>query len=152
MENIVDLLQSFQDDWKDIKNCNLNQIRTIKVFKDGEFVGDFITLKKAAEHCGVSREHIVNVCRKKCKSANGYWFVYKDEWNGETKPLDRRKQTERVKWKIEVFKDSISQGVYLGAWDVIQKFGINPSYLSKIRRGIKKSWKGYTFVFTEVKK
>ena len=152
MNNLENVLQSFQDDWKDIKNQNLNQIRVIKVFKDGEFVGDFLTLKKVSEYCGVSREHITHILRGKSKTANGYWFFYKDKWNGETKPSDRRKQSERVKWQIEVFKDSVSLGVYLGAWDVIQVYGINPSYLSKIRRGLKKSWKGHTFVFTEIKK
>ena len=97
MNNLDNILQSFEDGWKDIKNCNLHQVRAIKAFKDGEFVGDFLTLKRASEHCGVSREHITHICRGKSKTANGYWFVYKDKWNGETKPSDRRKQSERVK-------------------------------------------------------
>jgi hypothetical protein len=152
MENLENVLQSFQDDWKDVKNQNLNQIRAIKVFKDGEFISDFLTAKKASDYCGVSKEHILGICHGKSKTGNGYWFVFRDKWNGETKPTQRRKLTERIKWQIEVFKDDISLGVYFGAWDVIKTYGINPSYLSKIRRGLKKSWKGHTFVFTEIKK
>jgi len=152
MQDLQKILSSFQDDWSEIKSCNMNQIRTIKVFKDGQFIGDFLTAKKASNYCGVSKEHILQTCHGKCKSGNGYWFVFQDEWDGSTHPEKRRKQSERIKWKIEVFKDNISLGIYYGSWDVIKTYGINSSYLSKIRRGLKKSWKGYTFVFTEIKK
>lgn len=76
----------FEDDYlengikKYIKPCSTSMRKVIQCDLCGNFISEFNSLKEASEKTGTNRTTISGVISGKYKSANGYIFVYKEDF------------------------------------------------------------------------
>lgn len=61
-------------------NKNLHTRHIVQLTMNGEFIAEYSSIKIASESTGVNKGNISNCCRGWYKSAGGYIWMYKEDW------------------------------------------------------------------------
>lgn len=88
MDNIQDNLNKISQTWGQVSTSVINRgnVKIIMIFKDNHLVGECCGINNASKITGCKREAIHKVLRFIQKTTNGYYFVWKEKWKGETSP------------------------------------------------------------------
>jgi len=74
--------QKMSDNHSDFSGGNHPQaIEIVQLTKDNIFVNVFPSSKEASEHTGADRSHIIKCCKNKVKTAKGFKWMYKKDYD-----------------------------------------------------------------------
>lgn len=151
-----------------IEKMKETAIPVLMFSKQGEFIQGFRSSSIAQEELGIHKTHISACCTGSRKSAGGYMWRYKKDWEGKplepfkkTKPLSRKKTVFPQSWydKMKTNKDKYKKIVYVyntngtficqcsSATEAALKFNTFSSSVSRVCNGKIKHSKGYIFSY-----
>lgn len=143
MKNIQELLNDIQNTWGKCCNSSIGngRVKRLKIFKDGEFVTDCFGKLNAATLTGCTVSSIEKVLMGRINKTNGYYFVWQDQWNGETE-----RQPKFAK-PILQYKDGQLIGEYTSIYDASIKLGIPRYDIGHCVGGKQKTTRGFVFKY-----
>lgn len=110
---------------------------------DGNFIAEFITVRRAAIQLGLSHSNIARCCNGISKHAGGYIFRYE-----KSEIVDKVINPNAVQKKvIEIDHNGDTIGEWPSIMECSRSTGIDNSHISRICNGINKSHKKRRFRF-----
>jgi predicted transcriptional regulator len=116
---------------------------------DGNYIKTWETISNATKSLGISPSFISSVCMRRQKSASGFMWMYKDDYEKTKENLNPYKKETRSKPIIQLSL----KGDYIREWksatEVNEKLGVSNKHISSVCNGNRKSTEGYRWMFKD---
>lgn len=158
MDNIQKILNEITDSWGKMKESSIQtgKVRRIKIFKDGSHFTDCVGHAQVTELIECPRDTVKAVLKGKIRGWKNYYFVYADQWKGETecnreykkigKPKGYKKSETK---KLMVFSGNNLIGEYHTVREAANKLDLDRRsiYNAISNRKGQKTHRGYNFKY-----
>ena len=127
----------FEDDYKEngakqyIKPESSSKRKVIQCDLDGNFISRYDSVQEASEKTGANRTTISGVLSKKYKSANGFIFVYEEDFPIKDLSIYQKKKKGRKVAQIDIESGEIVN-IYDRIADAGRALGVNYKVIHKV--------------------
>lgn len=127
----------FEDDYKEngakqyIKPESSSKRKVIQCDLDGNFISRYDSVQEASEKTGANRTTISGVLSKKYKSANGFIFVYEEDFPIKDLSIYQKKKKGRKVAQIDIESGEIVN-IYDRIADAGRTLGVNYKVIHKV--------------------
>lgn len=158
MTNIQQELDKINKDWGKIDESSIQtgRVRRIKIFKDGSHFTDCVGHAQVTELIECPRDTVKAVLKGKVRGWKDYYFVYADQWKGETQCNREYKYIGRPKGykksgtkKLLVFSGNNLVGEYRTVKEAADKLDLDyrSIYNTINNKKGQKTHRGYNFKY-----
>ena len=124
-----------------------NAKRVLQLNEDKEILAEYLSLLDAEDKTGIYAKNIYRACTKKIKSAGGYYWCYKDNYNTFNLVKSKKLKAKKAVCKIDFTNNLIS--IFNTMVDAAKSVNGVPSKISLCCNKLRKTAYGYYWCYKE---